>query len=206
MAKKGMLHYWDSALVASDAGNVWRSQGLCRRKSGRGLTAVINIVDCPECLKRLDAKGVIRNEACGWCGKAVPNNTLKHTPLERAYRMPWKPMGRICPNCYLANFPAYQVDRLSGERLGQYLTSQEEYTVKQMEGVAEQLHRLADDVARHVRKDRPIEKQAKEIMHTVAWGVANMNLDGMVGNAIRVAEARAVMDTLTGGEAIIPGW
>lgn len=80
-------------------------------------------------------------------------------------------------------------------RMSQVLAKQQ---VDRMHRVANGLRDLADEVERHAaRGERRYESGngmswvllASDVVHKVTWGVANLNLDGIVANARDADEA-----------------
>lgn len=69
-------------------------------------------------------------------------------------------------------------------------------THERIEGVAKALHRMADEVQREAdtflgRVEKNDEgTTVSNVIHTVMWGVANLNLDVLSASQTRIGEAR----------------
>ena len=78
------------------------------------------------------------------------------------------------------------------ERDTQYTEFQVKYTREKIESIAHKLRRLAEEVEREAAKlDSPgkAPSAVSNVMHSVTWGVANLNLDILVDNLVRIQEA-----------------
>jgi hypothetical protein len=60
--------------------------------------------------------------------------------------------------------------------------------------IADNLRRMADEVEREAKSHNSVDERAQEIVDTVTWGVANLNLGLLMRWTVRVLEQRAKED------------
>lgn len=81
--------------------------------------------------------------------------------------------------------------------MSDYTEIQSQFYSDMVERTADALTRLAEDVRRYAKvdrdpmfhKDNPHVYNAKDLIHRVSWGMANLNLEGILARALDADEA-----------------
>lgn len=88
-----------------------------------------------------------------------------------------------------------------------YLQYMEESMFKQVQTVSKRLHDIADDVARigtdakNEKSTYKIEGMPGRVIHSVAWGVANLSLDQLASALAELIDAREAQKALDAKDA-----